>query len=552
MPDPVEAGQQALRAADWRAARTLFGRALEQADRPEARDGLGLALWWLNQVAASHEQRALAYAAFKRDGDLATAARIAAWLAREQIFLHASASGMNGWFARAERLLSELGPCRERGWYLIYRASLLSPPEETLRVVDQILAIARVFRDADLEAFALAYAGSAQIALGRVANGMTALDEAMAMATGGEVDDYHVVSEIFCVMLSACELAGDLERADHWCRTGAEYAARRHCPFLAAYCRTTYGGLLATAGRWPAAEEELLGAIHAFEQGHRALKVHATIKLADLRVSQGRLEEAAALLAGYEDHGAAAVPLARLHLARHEIDLARAVLAGALATSDPPTLHRAPLLLTLVDALLAAGDLTGASDAAAELALLAQQSGSDLLLAQAELAEGNIRRAAGDADASAHFQAALARLRAHQQSLLAGRARLGIARNLVDTDRAGAITWAQAALATFERLGAASDANEASELLRRLGATGRSAPRLAGNLTAREQEVLDLIGCGLSNREIAERLFITPKTAEHHVSQILGKLGARTRSEAVALALNQGERVAEPAPRPER
>ncbi len=128
MPDPVEAGQQALRAADWRAARTLFGRALEQADRPEARDGLGLALWWLNQVAASHEQRALAYAAFKRDGDLATAARIAAWLAREQIFLHASASGMNGWFARAERLLSELGPCRERGWYLIYRAhSFLLP-----------------------------------------------------------------------------------------------------------------------------------------------------------------------------------------------------------------------------------------------------------------------------------------------------------------------------------------------------------------------------------------------------------------------------------------
>jgi len=49
--------------------------------------------------------------------------------------------------------------------------------------------------------------------------------------------------------------------------------------------------------------------------------------------------------------------------------------------------------------------------------------------------------------------------------------------------------------------------------------------------------VLRLLGEGLSNREIAERLFISPKTAEHHVSRIYGKLGLKSRAEAAAYAV---------------
>jgi DNA-binding CsgD family transcriptional regulator/tetratricopeptide (TPR) repeat protein len=69
--------------------------------------------------------------------------------------------------------------------------------------------------------------------------------------------------------------------------------------------------------------------------------------------------------------------------------------------------------------------------------------------------------------------------------------------------------------------------------------SGPLASPLAG-LTAREREVLRLLAAGRSNREIAAELFIAPKTASVHVSNILGKLGAASRTEAAAIAHRNG------------
>ena len=72
--------------------------------------------------------------------------------------------------------------------------------------------------------------------------------------------------------------------------------------------------------------------------------------------------------------------------------------------------------------------------------------------------------------------------------------------------------------------------------MRSLGSHERPTHRTSGVLTKREAEVLVLLGHGLTNPEIAERLYISRKTVEHHVSRLLAKLGLRSRAEAAVYA----------------
>ena len=117
-----------------------------------------------------------------------------------------------------------------------------------------------------------------------------------------------------------------------------------------------------------------------------------------------------------------------------------------------------------------------------------------------------------------------------------GGARLELATVLAGREPELAIAEGRAGLELFERLGAMRDADRAAGLLRSLGVSGRRSPKSAHGLTKREREVLALLEHGLSNKQIAARLYITPKTASHHVSRILSKLGVRTRAEAAAFA----------------
>ena len=97
------------------------------------------------------------------------------------------------------------------------------------------------------------------------------------------------------------------------------------------------------------------------------------------------------------------------------------------------------------------------------------------------------------------------------------------------------------------RVAAAGDAALGPQAARRLVtafATGppASGPAAAalGLLTAREREIVALVGRGLSNEEIAERLVISPATSRTHVSRVMIKLGARDRSQLVVFAYESG------------
>jgi DNA-binding CsgD family transcriptional regulator len=101
--------------------------------------------------------------------------------------------------------------------------------------------------------------------------------------------------------------------------------------------------------------------------------------------------------------------------------------------------------------------------------------------------------------------------------------------------------WKQAT-ETAERLGAVPLMTALSNLARRARLGPRTStypPGVLAALTRREQEVLELLAEGRSNREIAATLFIAPKTASVHVSNILGKLGASSRTEAAAIAYRE-------------
>ena len=102
------------------------------------------------------------------------------------------------------------------------------------------------------------------------------------------------------------------------------------------------------------------------------------------------------------------------------------------------------------------------------------------------------------------------------------------------------------ALSELQRLDARPAAAIVARQLRGRGARGLprgprpSTRRNDAQLTARELDVLRLLADGLSNAAIAERLFLSPRTVEHHVSAILRKVQARTRGEAVAAAHRHG------------
>jgi DNA-binding NarL/FixJ family response regulator len=211
-----------------------------------------------------------------------------------------------------------------------------------------------------------------------------------------------------------------------------------------------------------------------------------------------------------------------------------ALLERSLRHAAKDSLDAVRTLELLVDAHLANANLRTACTALERLESIAAQEHWHEAVGRAAMAAGRVAGARGDREAGiACFEKAAATFTRLEMPLETVRARLALAFAIGDESQAIAVSEAQGALAAFERLGAAADAAMAAARLRSLG-VNRPGPKGAGLLTRREEEVLRLVAAGLSKPEIAGRLYISRKTAAHHVSSLLAKLGLRNRTEAVA------------------
>ncbi len=543
----VERGEAALTAGEWEAAREAFAGAADAEPSPEALDGLGRTLWWLGDVDAAIAHRERAYAAFRERGADPEAARIALWLAREYLEAVGNEPVSNGWLARAEGLLEGAEAGREHGWLELTRGGRAFDVERMRAHAEGALGTARQLRDANLEASALALLGRARLLAGEFEPGVAALDQAMVTVTAGEVSDPVVIGDVCCVVTLACEESGELERLFKWNDVVETYLTRHlHGPLIS-FCGTCGAEFFQAKGDFEMAERCLVESLGALEgTGHRSRCIHPAAKLAELRILQGRIEEAERLLTGYEDLTEALGANVAIHRMKGEHAVAASLLLRRL-NQVGDTVVAVPLLSTLVEVQLTQGNVEAARATAARIGALAASSDHPRLATVAALAEGRIALAVGDAGAEARdrLEGAVDGFIRLEMPLEAARARLELARALRSGEPDVAVREARVALESFERLGAGREADEAAGLVRELGGPRRTGAKDLGLLTTREVEVLRLLGEGLSNAEIASRLFISTKTAGNHVSSVLAKLHLRSRQEAAVYAVRHAG--AEPA-----
>jgi tetratricopeptide (TPR) repeat protein len=378
------------------------------------------------------------------------------------------------WFARAKRLVEGEPPCVEQGWVAVAAMGCeVDDPAELLAAAELALDRARRFGDVNLETKALADGGLALVQSGRLAEGMALLDEAMALACG-PADDSDCAAKSVCSFFTACYYAGDFERAGSWTDLLRQHGLIGLVPgtavYLSGHCDSVQASLLVELGRWSEAEAVLTRAKAEFEALMRTSSWHPDLALADLRIRQGRLADAEALLLGKDQSVQGLLPSARLHLARGDVDLARATARRALRLIAEDRLRAVELLTLLVDVELATGDLDAAAAVCAELVERAGTLDVPALRARSGAARARVEAACGDvAGATATLEAAADSIDTRRLPWLAGTLLVELAR-LRDRagDRTAATVDARAAAAIFATLDVVPAPTDA-ELLGRLG-----------------------------------------------------------------------------------
>ncbi|MBA3376755.1 MAG: helix-turn-helix transcriptional regulator [Actinobacteria bacterium] len=538
--DRAEAGWAELATGHWAEARAHFEQAVATQESPESLEGLSWAAWWLDDAETVLGARERAYRLYRKRGDAAAAARMATWLAADQLDFHGAWAVASGWLRRAHRLLDPLEAGPDHGW-LAFHEGFLAHAGGDITTARKLGALASElggrFGVADLEMLGLALEGAALVASAQVDEGMRYLDEATATALEGEATIPISSAWTCCFLVGACTAVLDYKRAFEWCDRIAAFAERYGSRYMLAFCRADYGAVHLWRGEWPLAESELTAAIEDFSHSRPAWAAGPLVGLAELRRRQGRAEEASALL---DRAGASrSAQLCRARLALDRGDALRAVELLDRHLRQLPEHRRVDhvsVFELLVHSRVARGELEEARSALEALRDIEQQVGTAPLKAKADHAEGVLTAAGGHHDrARILFEDALDGFERSGAPFEAAHARIELATTLMALGRADeAEREAAAALGVLVALGAKGMAERAKQLLE---APDRSP---LAEVTAREREVLRLLVEGLTNRQIAENLVVSEHTVHRHVTNILRKLDLPSRTAAAAHAVRAG------------
>jgi DNA-binding CsgD family transcriptional regulator len=376
-----------------------------------------------------------------------------------------------------------------------------------------------------------------------------------------------VTGRVHINLPSGLESVGRSREAVTVLREGIELARRAGLLDTEAWAWGNLSESLYALGQWDEAVEAARNALGVGLSGKPSGS--GAMRLAHLALARGDLAEAAHQLAAARAHFGTHDPMPQhsLPLVRTAIGIAagegrlldaRAALVDTLDAGFPPGTQRDgwPLLLAAATAEADARGLPVAEAGRAEIlerlrkAAKSLATGTPVWLAHEQWVRAELRRAEGTADPHEWSEAVTAFEPLERPYDLA-RVRHRLAESLLiagadEDDRARATELLRLAGAAADHLGARPLADAVALLAQRarlaLGRTPEpSAPAPADpvealGLTSRERDVLRLVAAGRSNRQIAEELFISPKTASVHVSNILAKLDVSGRGEAAALA----------------
>ena len=295
----LEAGWTELRAGRWSPARAFFEQAVVSDETPEALEGLSWAAWWLDDSDAVFDARERAYRLYKARGDRGSAARMATWLAADQLDFRGAAAVANGWLRRAHRLLDSLEPGADHGWLAFhegYVAYISGDADTASELGVRAAELGQRFEVTDLEMLGLALHGSTLVSKAQVAEGMRCLDEATAAALEGDATIPISSAWACCFLVSACTAVLDYDRASEWCDRIADFADRYGSRYMLAFCRAEYGAVHLWRGSWSDAEALLVASIEDYSGSRPAWVGSPLVVLADLRRRQGKSDEAALLL----------------------------------------------------------------------------------------------------------------------------------------------------------------------------------------------------------------------------------------------------------------